>query len=157
MRFKTETITSLAWEIIQAVRAERPHITISVNIVPWRADDYDGAITRIAGQDREALGGMADFLSPMCYSFMLYRPPEWIASVVQETAGAGRSAVLPSIQVGARYRTDAPFTAAEFEACLRAALQPPSAGVVLWKWEHLAAEPAKLEALRRVLAARSGA
>ena len=54
---------------------------------------------RIAGQDREALGGMADFLSPMCYSFMLYRPPEWIASVVEETAGAGRSAVLPSVQV----------------------------------------------------------
>ena len=157
VRFKTETITTLAWEIIQAVRAERPHITISVNIVPWRADEYGGAITRIAGQDREALGGLADFLSPMCYSFMLYRPPEWITSAVQEAAGAGRCAVLPSIQVGARYRTDAAFTAEEFEACLRAAMQPPSAGVVLWKWEHFAAEPAKLEALRRVLATRSGA
>ena len=154
-RFKSETITSLTWEIIQAVRAVRSHIEIAVNVVPWRAEDYDGAITRIAGQDRDALGGMADFLSPMCYSFMLYRPPEWIAAVVQETARAGRCAVLPSVQVGARYRTDAIFTAEEFEACVRAALAPPSAGVVLWKWEHLVAEPAKLEALRRVLASRS--
>jgi len=151
VRFKTETINSLAWEIVQAVRAVRPHIVVAINVVPWRADDYQGAITRIAGQDRDTLGGIADLLSPMCYSFMLYREPTWITAVVAETIRAGRCAVLPSVQVGARYRTDAPFTAAEFEACVRAALAPPSAGVVLWRWEHLAAEPAKLEALRRVL------
>ena len=156
VRFKTETITSLAWEIIRAVRAVRSHIEIAVNVVPWHADEYGGAVTRIAGQDRDALGGLADYLAPMAYSFMLYRPPDWIASVVRETARAGRCAVLPAVQVGARYRIDAPFTAGEFEACLRAALRPPAAGVVLWKWEHFAAEPAKLEALARVLAERSG-
>jgi hypothetical protein len=154
IRFKTETITSLAWEIVQAVRAVRPHITISINVVPWRTDEYAGAITRVAGQDRDALGGIADYLSPMAYSFMLYREPAWIASVVQETARAGRCAVLPAVQVAARYRTDTAYTPEEFEACLRAALAPPSAGVVLWKWEHFAAEPRKLEALRRVLGSR---
>jgi len=160
VRFKTETITSLAWEIIQAVRAERPHIAIAVNVLPWREDEYAGGITRVAGQDRAALGGLADFLSPMAYSFMLRREPAWIAEVVAETARAGRCTVLPAVQVAARYRTDAPYTAEEFAAGVRAAVAPPSAGVVLWKWEHFADEPAKLAALRRVLAetgARGGA
>ncbi|MBI4916628.1 MAG: hypothetical protein HY825_12340 [Acidobacteria bacterium] len=151
-RFKRETITSLAWEIIQAVRAVRPSIRIAVHVVPWRGDDFAGAIGRIAAQDRDALGGIADVLAPMTYSFMLYRPPEWIASVVEDVAAACRCPVLPSVQVAVRYRTGDTLGPEELEACLRAALRAPSAGAVLWKWEYLAAEPAKAEVVRRVFA-----
>jgi len=151
VRFKTETITSLAWEIMMAVRAVKTSIRINLHTVPWRTDDFGGAITRIAGQDRAALGGLADSLSPMCYSFMLHRAPKWISSVVADAAEVGNCPVLPSIQVAEHYRSDSSFDVKEFEACVRAALDPPSAGVVFWKWDHIAADPARADAIRKVI------
>ncbi|PWB70919.1 MAG: hypothetical protein C3F15_13255 [Holophagae bacterium] len=150
VRFKQETISSLAWQIIQATKAFKSNLRVNLHVVPWRTGDFDGAIARIAGQDRATLGHLADYLSPMCYSHMLYRPPEWIASVVRDVAEAGDCPVLPSIQVASAYRDDV-LSAAELEACLRAALEPPSAGVVFWKWDDIAADPAKAEVIRRVV------
>jgi hypothetical protein len=151
-RFKQETISSLAWQIIQATKAVKPNLRVNLHVVPWRTGDFDGAISRIAGQDRATLGRLADYLSPMCYSHMLYRPPEWIASVVRDVAEAGDCPVLPSIQVAPAYREEA-LSLGQFEADLRAALEPPSAGVVLWKWDDIAADPAKAAVIRKVLRA----
>jgi hypothetical protein len=151
IRFKCATITSMAAEIADVVREIDPNILINIHVVPWRSSDYDGAITRIAGQDRSALGELADYLSPMAYSFMLHRPPEWIASVVGDTARQAACPVLPSIQVASAYREGESFAAAEFEVCLRAALAPPSAGVVFWNWDAIEADSEKAEVVRRVL------
>jgi hypothetical protein len=151
IRFKCDTITSMVEEIVSAVRGIEPDILINIHIVPWRTNDYDGAITRIAGQDRAALGELADYLSPMCYSFMLHRPPEWIASVVDDEARQSSCPVLPSIQVASAYREGESLTAAEFEAALRAALEPPSAGVVFWSWDHIEADPGRAESIRSVV------
>jgi len=152
--FKCATITSLASEIAAAVRDFDPGIAVNLHLVPWRADDFDGAITRITGQDRAALGGLADFLSPMCYSFMLHREPAWIASVVEDVSRVTSCPVLPSIQVAAAYREGESVSSTEFEACLRAALEPPSAGVVFWSWDHIEADPAKASVIRRVVGGR---
>ncbi len=150
IRFKCDTITSMVEAIVSAVREIEPDILINIHIVPWRTNDYDGAITRIAGQDRAALGGLADYLSPMAYSFMLHRPPEWVASVVEELDWVADCPVLPSIQVASAYREGESLTAAEFEAALRAALEPPSAGVVFWSWDHIEADPGRAESIRSV-------
>jgi len=150
IRFKCDTITSMAAEIVSAVREIDPDILINVHIVPWRTKDFDGAITRIAGQDRAALGGLADYLSPMCYSFMLHRPPEWVASVVADAASRGTCPVLPSIQVASAYREGENLPPSEFEAALRAALAPPSAGVVFWNWDAIEADAEKAAIIHRV-------
>ena len=151
VRFKNNTITTMVEEIAAAAREVDPDILINIHNVPWRADDYDGAIARIAGQDRAALGAVADYLSPMCYSFMLHRPPEWVASVVDDAGRHAGCPVLPSIQVATAYREGEEFEVAEFEACLRAALAPPSAGVVFWSWDHIEADPERAEIIRRVV------
>ncbi len=151
VRFKTDTITSMAEEIAAAVREIDPDILINVHIVPWRRDDYDGAISRVAGQDPSALSGIADYLSPMAYSFMLPRPPEWISSVVQGLDWVADCPVLPSIQVGTAYREGEAFSGADFEAALRAALEPPSTGVVFWSWDHIEADPERAEIIRHVV------
>jgi hypothetical protein len=151
VRFKVETITSMAREIADGVRAIDPNILINIHLVPWRRDDFAGANLRVAAQDWSALGATADYLSPMAYSFMLHRPPEWIASVVQDVSWVADSPVLPSIQVGTAYREGETFSSAEFEACLRAALEPPSTGVVFWSWDHIEADPEKAEIIRRVV------
>lgn len=151
VRFKAETITSMARELADAAREVDPEILINLHIVPWRRDDYDGAIASVAGQNPSALGEIADLLSPMAYSFMLHRPPEWVAAVVEDLDWAADCRVLPSIQVGAAYREGEEFASADFEAALRAALEPPSAGIVFWSWDHIEAEPEKAEVIRRVL------
>ena len=150
-RFKCDTITSMVEGIVVAVREIKPDILINIHVVPWRTNDFDGAITRIAGQNRAALGAVADYLSPMAYSFMLHRPPEWVASVVEDLDWAADCPVLPSIQVASAYREGESLTAAEFEAALRAALEPPSAGVVFWSWDHIEADPGRAESVRSVV------
>jgi len=149
--FKTATISSMAAEIADAVREIDPEILISLHIVPWRRDDYDGALARVAGQDPAVLSGIANYLSPMAYSFMLQRPPEWIASVVEDLSYGADCPVLPSIQVSSVYREGENFTTAEFEAALRAALEPPSAGVVFRSWDDIEADPERAEIIRRVI------
>jgi len=151
VRYKSETITSMAEEIAEAVREIDPDILINLQIVPWRRDDYDGAIARVAGQDPPALSEIADSLSPTAYSFMLHRPPEWVASVVEDLDWVADCPVLPSIQVSPAYREDEAFSGGEFEAALRAALEPPSAGVIFWSWDHIEADPERREIIRRVI------
>ncbi|MCP4899430.1 MAG: hypothetical protein GY906_20895, partial [bacterium] len=84
VEFKRQTIIGMVEEIIAAVREVQPEIAVNLHAVPWRETDFDRAVVRIAGQDHSVLGGMVNYLSPMCYSFMQYQPPEWIASVVQD-------------------------------------------------------------------------
>lgn len=155
-RFKVETITSMVAEITEGVRFIDPEILINVHVVPWRRDDYDGALARVAGQDIPTLSEVADFLSPMTYSFMLHRPAEWIPSVVQDLDWMSECPILPSIQVAPAYREDEVFSAADFEAALRAALEPPSAGVVFWSWDHIEADPERAAIIRGVLRGSEG-
>jgi len=150
VRFKTATITSMAVEIAEAVREIDPEILINLHIVPWRRDDYDGALSRVAGQDTAALSGIANYLSPMAYSFMLERSPSWVASVVDDLGHVADCPVLPSIQVSPVYREGEIYTKAEFEAALRAALEPPSAGVIFQSWEHIETDAERAEIVRRV-------
>lgn len=151
VRFKCHTITSVAEQIIHAVREIKPDILINIHVVPWRANDHEHAITRIAGQDRAALGALADFLSPMAYSFMLRQPPEWVGSVVEDIASVTEAQVLPSIQVATAYREGESLPGEEFEANLVSALAPPSAGVVFWSSDHIQASPDKADIIRRVI------
>jgi hypothetical protein len=151
VRFRIETITSMVRELVDEVREIDPDILINLHIVPWRRDDFDGGLARVAGQDPSALSEIADYLSPMAYSFMLERPPEWVASVVEDLDRVADCPVLPSIQVAPAYREGEVFSGAEFEAALLAALEPPSAGVVFWSWDHIEADPERAEIIRRVV------
>jgi hypothetical protein len=148
--WKCGLITSMVEEIVAASAAARPGLQVNLHAVPWRKGDYDGAIKNVIGQDLAAISRHTDYLSPMCYSFMLRRKPAWISSVVQELATDASCPILPSIQVKEYYRPSERFDEQQFEACLRAALAPPSAGVVLWSWDAIAQEPEKQEIIKRL-------
>jgi len=62
--------------------------------------------------------------------------------------------VLPSIQVSPAYREDEVFSVADFEAALRSALEPPSAGVVFWSWAHIEADSERAAIVGRVVQGR---
>jgi hypothetical protein len=152
--WKCRLITSMVEEIVTAAAAARPGLRVNLHAVPWRKGDYDGAIKKVIGQDLVVISRYTDYLSPMCYSFMLSREPAWISSVVQELAADTSCPILPSIQVKEYYRPDERFDEQQFEACLSAALAPPSAGVVLWSWDAIAQEPEKQRIIKRLCGGR---
>lgn len=150
-RWKCQVISSMVEDVTRRVRAARPGLQVNLHAVPWRREDFGGALRKVVGQDIPALSRMTDYVSPMCYSAMLRREPAWIASVVKDFAGQSSSPILPSIQVKEYYPGDRTLDAAEFEACLRAALEPPSAGVVFWSWDLIEKAPENRRVIKRLL------
>jgi hypothetical protein len=148
--WKCSLITSMLEELVQAAKQARPGILINVHAVPWRRNDFNGAIKKVAGQDFAALSRFTDYLSPMCYASMLHRDASWIHSVVEDLALVSSSRVLPSIQVSPSYPNDLPISTSNFEEAVEAALMPPSGGVVFWSWDYLVKEPAKMAVLKRL-------
>jgi hypothetical protein len=155
--WKIGLVDSMAEAIVSAAREVDPRIKINIHAVPWRRTDFGGAILRSAGQNFETLSKYADFLSPMAYAHMQERMPQWIHSVVVRLGEQSSAPILPSIQVAEAYRPGVPYTADEFEQCLREALRAPSRGVVFWSWDALAADPAKFQIAAEVIKSRSTA
>jgi len=150
-RWRCQVISSMVEDLTKRLRAARPGLQINLHAVPWRRNDFGGALRKVVAQDLPTLSRMTDFVSPMCYSAMLRREPPWIASVVKDFAGQSSSPILPSIQVKEYYPGDRTLDAVEFEACLRAALEPPSAGVVFWSWDLIEKAPENRRVIKRVL------
>jgi hypothetical protein len=149
-KWKSGQITSMLEELVLAAKQARPGILINVHAVPWRKNDFDGAIKKVAGQDFAAMSRSTNYLSPMCYASMLHRDASWIHSVVEDIASDSTAPVLPSIQVSPAYPDDLAISAADFEEAVKAAVAPPSRGVVFWSWDHLSKEPAKMTVLKRM-------
>ena len=148
--FKVNTITDYVKEITQALRKTDPALRFNLHMVPWREDDFDGAVRRITGQDAGQLAPYLDFISPMCYSQMVRRPPEWVGDVVIDMDRAAPDQVLPSIQVSRAY-IEEPFPVQDFKQSLLSALEEPSRGVIFWSWETLEKNREKQEVIREVV------
>jgi len=151
--WKCRTITALVREITQAARRIKPDILINIHALPWRNIDFDGAIRTVVGQDFKKISNYVNYISPMCYSHMQGRPPDWINSVVRDIHQQSGSQVVPSIQVKEHYK-DEPFTMLEFEKCISQALRPPSQGVVFWSWEALEKDPQRKDIIKQRIMTR---
>ncbi len=148
--WKTEQITGFVSTFTSELKEVDLDIKFNLHAVPWRPNDYNGAIKNIVGQDFKSLSKYVDYISPMCYTFMLYRPPEWINSIVQDLSKQGIENVIPSIQVKECYR-DNRFTVDEFKACLDEVLKEPSKGVIFWSWDYIQQEPDKKELIKKII------
>jgi len=150
--WRCQLITSMAKDIADAAREEKPDILVNIHLVPWAKEDFNGGIRRVAGQDIKALSHISDYLSPMTYAHMVKQSPDWVHHIVEDIFMQTGGRVLPSIQVGKAY-LDTEFGLDEFRETVNAALQPPSSGVVIWSWERLIAEPAKVDLFKDILTA----
>ena len=148
--WKCEQITSFIAEISKEARKLKPDILINVHAVPWRHDDFDGAIKTVAGQDFSEISDYVDYLSPMTYAHMVKREPSWIHSVTNDISNQVNCKVIPGIQVNKAY-LDTELTLEEFRESLLEALAPPSDGVVFWSWEQLSIKPAKRQITKDVI------
>jgi uncharacterized lipoprotein YddW (UPF0748 family) len=149
-QFKCGVIAGMVKELAAAAKQVKPGVRINVHAVPWRREDFGGAIRIIAGQDLARIAPLVDYLSPMCYHHMVLRDPAWVHSVVEDVYDWTKGLVLPSIQVGEAYIT-AKLSPSEFKDALAEALKPPSKGVVFWNWDALDKSPEKKEIVRAAL------
>jgi uncharacterized lipoprotein YddW (UPF0748 family) len=149
--WKVTNITSMVHEIVSSAKSVQPDLLTNLHLVPWREDDFGGANKKIVGQDAMQLSKYVDFISPMCYSHMLKRNSKWVASIVHDLHGkAGETAILPSIQVKEAYLKNI-LSEKEFEENLKAALAPPSKGVIFWSWAHLEQDSSKKNIIKKII------
>ena len=148
--WKCGLITRMVEEVVREARLINPKLRVNVHAVPWRQDDFSKGIKRIAGQDIAAIAPFTDIISPMTYSHMVKREPEWINSVVKDIADQAGGIIIPTIQVNRAYLPE-PLTAEEFRQCVIEALKHPSAGIVLWSWEQLNKSPEKKEIFKALI------
>jgi len=141
--YRCTLITSMVKELADKVRSIKPGTKINVHAVPWKDSDFGGANIRVAAQDLQKIAPFTDYISPMCYSQMLKRDADWIASVVTEMNMKAQGKILPSIQVYPYYIDD-PFTIEDFRKCTDKALQDPSRGVVFFSWPLFENDPARM-------------
>lgn len=152
--WKCGRVADVVSRFVRAAREAEPSVKVNLHAVPWRRDDFGGAVRSVAGQDLARLAPLVDLVSPMTYHHMVRRTPAWVHDIVADAAAlAGGAPVLPSIQVDKAY-VDEDLPPAEFRAALEQALRPPSRGVVLWSWAALAGSPEKKDILRSVASRR---
>ncbi len=151
--FKCAVIAGMVKDLAEAAKKIKPSVKINIHIVPWRREDFGGAIRIIAAQDLARIAPLVDYLSPMCYHHMLLRDPAWIHSVVDDVSDWTQGQVLPSIQVDKAY-IEAELSASEFKAALAEALKPPSRGVVFWNWDTLDKSSEKKDAVEAALTSK---
>jgi hypothetical protein len=148
--WKCRTIARAVARLADAAREVKPAVKVNLHAVPWRSDDFGGAVRAVAGQDLARLAPLVDLISPMCYHHMVRRTPAWVHDVVAEIAARTGAPVLASTQVGAAY-VEEPLGPDEFRAAAVEALKPPSTGVVFWSWDALSKSPEKQALLRRLV------
>jgi hypothetical protein len=148
--WKCGIIAGMVKSLADEARKIKPGIKVNIHAVPWRSDDFGGAVKVIAGQDLARLAPLTDYISPMCYHHMVKQTPAWVHSVVEDAERVSKAAIIPSIQVKEAY-IPGPESAAEFKDALIESLKPPSRGVIFWNWASLAESREKIEAVKEVL------
>lgn len=152
--WKCDNITSMVKDMVNAVIEVDPEIIINLHAIPWKQDDYDGAIKKNVGQDFKALAEYTDYISPMCYSNLLKREPSWISSITNDIAEYSQKNVIQSIQIKEiNTEKEEPYSPEDFEKCLKEALKEPSKGVLLfvWDWNSLDGEDERKEILKETV------
>jgi len=142
--YRCDLIASMVKELADKVRSIKSDTKLNVHVVPWRDSDFGGANIRVAAQDLQKIAPYTDYISPMCYSQMLRRDADWIASVVAEMDMKAPGKVLPSIQVYPYYIND-PLTVEDFRKCVGRALNGSSRGVVFFSWPLFEKDPARMK------------
>ncbi len=121
-----------------------------IKLVPWRVQDLGGAIRNIAGQDVPRLARNVDMTAPMAFTQVLGQNPAWKRELLDRVRKTTAKPVLSFLQTDRLIRPEE-ITAAQFESELQEALAPEWAGVVVFEYGQLAANPVKAAILRKHL------
>ena len=117
----------------------RPGVLLGMFTIPWRRDDFDGALRRVVGQDLAGLSAYVDVFSPMVYHLMCGQEPTWIAQVSADVRAQTGCPVWPIVQ---SVDKPTPLLAEAYGAALDAAMGcDDTDGVIVFTLEGMLTEP----------------
>ncbi|MBI5086962.1 MAG: hypothetical protein HZB13_20485 [Acidobacteria bacterium] len=148
-RWRVDVLLDWAREAKAVVRRVRPSALLGVYHCPWTDEEFGGARERILGLDLKQLAGVADVLSPMVYHGRMERKAEWVGDFVAWLSRrvGKRCRIWPIVQAQSEPRE---ITADEFERVLRLGGGGGATGVMMFTAQSVAADGAKMDAMRRV-------
>lgn len=83
---KCTRIAGFGRRFAKIVKDALPSAVIGAYMCPWNPEEYDGALTRIFGQDYRLFGEFIDVFAPLIYAEKSGRPPEWASEFVEGAA-----------------------------------------------------------------------
>lgn len=96
--FKCDTTRAMIGRLRNAVREIRPGTPISINTLPFFADDFDGAVREVYGQDVALLADVVDTFEVMAYHQILARDAGWPARVADDIRRRSGQAAICTVQ-----------------------------------------------------------
>jgi len=146
--WKCERIAGFVKQVSKLVKRENPAAMVGLFGLPWRNDEFGGAIKDVVGQDFSLLARSGvDIFSPMAYHKMCYRDVPWIARTSSYFKGHTQKEVMPIIQACS---VPSEMKEEEFIDAVRHSLIPPSSGVILFHASHIEKE-SRWPALKKAL------
>jgi uncharacterized lipoprotein YddW (UPF0748 family) len=133
-RWRADTILEYVDTLVREIRRISPNATVGAFVLPWKEDEYDNALYRVAGQDLSGFAKKVDVLSPMLYFHELQHPPSWVQDRTADIARRTEIPVLPIVQC---FDQPTPISPPDLKQAVGGALQPPSSGVILFSQKHL--------------------
>jgi hypothetical protein len=131
--WKCNIITKTVMDLANIVKQNGKDIAIALNIVPWRENDFNGAIRSVAGQDIQQLKKHVDIFIPMTYSHMLKNKPNWIHDVVSDIHVKTGKQVIACIEIE-KTHIDKEISGDEFMDMLQFGNLKPSNGIILFHY-----------------------
>lgn len=133
-RWRADCILDYVKKVREEVKKVSPNTLVGAFVIPWRDEEFDQALYRIAGQDLTGFGQVVDVLSPMLYFRELGRPPGWVAERISELDQNVEAPILPILQC-----FDLPdrLPDADLTNGIDQSLLSPSCGTILFSQKHL--------------------
>jgi hypothetical protein len=149
--WRVSVLVDWAREFREIVKSVRPKALVGNFQAAWKDDDFWGARRRCLGLDFEPLAKHVDVFSPMPYHGVSGMPPEYVADYVEwfgrrlpiQTEAGKFPQVWPIVQAN-------DVKADVFEKVLRGGLGGKSTGVMMFALEHVARDPEKMAAMKKV-------
>jgi hypothetical protein len=80
---KCERIAGFGQRFAKIVKDALPSAMIGAYMCPWTPQEFDGALTRIFGQDYQLFGEFIDVFTPLIYTTKSGRPSYWSAEFLE--------------------------------------------------------------------------
>lgn len=144
---RTKVIGNFVSEIHSLLHQKDKNIQLGMFSVPWRNEDFNGAIKKVMGQDFEKLARDIDVFSPMTYHQMCGQPTSWIQEIVSYLNKLTDKSILPIIQTEDK---PAKISQKEFNQAVQTAIKSPSQGVIIFFLEDLLKDKNKVAVIKEI-------
>lgn len=142
-KWKCDQITSFCKESREIIKSINPNVILGIFSVPWKEEQFDGAILKIIAQDFNALSQYIDIFSPMVYHLMCRFPVSWIREYSLYLKDMTKKAVVPIVQA-----VDEPSRVDNLEDVIKTALYDELDGVIIFTTQAVFKDKTKIEALK---------